>query len=91
MLMYPYISLGTMDTTKSWDGCLKFGSLPYINMMFRGIHYLKPPCRVGLVVRMSTSHTVGCGFASQPGHTKDHHKNGTNYHPVLHTCIRVGV
>ena len=35
-------------------------------------------CRVGLVVSMSASHTVGREFASQPGHTKDHHKNGTN-------------
>ena len=36
------------------------------------------PCWVGLVVSMSASHMVGCGFASRPGHTKDHHKNGTN-------------
>ena len=31
------------------------------------------PCRVGLVVSVSVSHKVGRGFASQPGHTKDHH------------------
>ena len=30
-------------------------------------------CRVGLVVSVSVSHTVGRGFASRPGHTKDHH------------------
>ena len=36
------------------------------------------PCWVGLMVSVSASHTVGCGFASRPGHTKDHHKNGTN-------------
>ena len=28
----------------------------------------------GLVVSMSASHAVGCGFASRMGHTKDHHK-----------------
>ena len=32
-------------------------------------------CPVGLVVSVSASHT-GRGFASRPGHTKDHHKNG---------------
>ena len=36
------------------------------------------PCRVGLVVSVSASHTVGREFASRLGHTKDHHKNGTN-------------
>ena len=35
-------------------------------------------CRVGLVISVSTSHTVGREFVSRPGHTKDHHKNGTN-------------
>ena len=28
----------------------------------------------GLVVSVSASHAVGRGFASRPGHTKDHHK-----------------
>ena len=37
------------------------------------------PCWVGLVVGVSASRTVGCEFASPPGHTKDHHKNGTNF------------
>ena len=27
---------------------------------------------------ISASLTVGREFASRPGHTKDHHKNGTN-------------
>ena len=31
--------------------------------------------RVGLVVSVSASHTAGRGFASRPGHTKDHHKH----------------
>ena len=33
---------------------------------------------------MSASHTVGREFASRPGHTKDHHKNGTDCLPVWH-------
>ena len=40
------------------------------------------PDRVGLVVGVSASHTVGRGFASRLGHTIDHHKNGTNYLPA---------
>ena len=40
------------------------------------------PCRVGLVVSVSASHTVGREFASRPGLTKDHHKNGTNCLPA---------
>ena len=36
------------------------------------------PCRVGSVSSVSASRTVGREFASRPGHTKDHHKNGTN-------------
>ena len=30
------------------------------------------PCRVCLVVSVSASHAVGCGFAFRLGHTKDH-------------------
>ena len=40
--------------------------------------------RVGLVVSVSTSHTVGCGFAYRPGYTKDHFKNDTNCLPAWH-------
>ena len=40
------------------------------------------PCRVGSVSSVSASHTVGREFASRPGHTKDHHKNGTNCLPA---------
>ena len=36
------------------------------------------PCRVGSV----GSVLVGREFASRPGHTKDHHKNGTNCLPA---------
>ena len=38
---------------------------------------------VGLVVSLSASHVVGRGFASQLGHTKDHHKNGTKPAPCM--------
>ena len=40
------------------------------------------PCRVGLVGSVSTSRTVGREFASRPGRTKDHYKNGTNCLPA---------
>ena len=39
---------------------------------------------IGLVVSVCASRTVGREFASRPGHTKDHHKNGTNCLPVYH-------
>ena len=42
------------------------------------------PCLVGLVISVSASHTVVREFASRPGHTKDHHKNGTNCLPAWH-------
>ena len=45
----------------------------------------------GLVVVMSDSHVVSCGFAPLLGYTKDHHKNVTNCLPAWHTGIRVGV
>ena len=48
-------------------------------------------CWVGLVVSISTSHTVGLGFASRPSRTEDHHENGTNCLPALHACVGVGV
>ena len=47
----------------------------------------KPHC-VGFVVIVPTSHALV--FAPRPGHTKDHHKNGTNCLPAWHACIRVG-
>ena len=42
----------------------------------------RSPCRVGLVVSVSASHTVGHEFASRLGHTKDHHINSTNCLPA---------
>ena len=57
------------------------------------LHIVYSPCQVGLVMSLSASHMVGrCNwFASRPGHTKDHHKNGTKCLPALHACVRVGV
>ena len=49
------------------------------------------PRRVGFVVSVSASNAVGRRFAPRPGHTKDHHKNGTNCLPALHACVRIGV
>ena len=48
--------------------------------------------RVGLaliVVSVSASHEVDHEFATRPGHTKDHHKNGTNCLPAWH-AMRLG-
>ena len=45
------------------------------------------PRQVGLVVSMSTSQAVSCGFTPLTGHTKDHHKNGTNFLPAWHTLL----
>ena len=45
---------------------------------------LGQPCRVGLVVSVFASHTVGHEFASRPGHTTDHHQNGRNCLPAWH-------
>ena len=42
-----------------------------------------------LVVSVSASHTVGRWFTSRAGHTKDHHKNGTNCLPAWHACFRL--
>ena len=41
-------------------------------------------CRVGLVVSVSASRTIGSEFASRPGHTKDLHKNGKDCLPAWH-------
>ena len=49
------------------------------------------PRLVGLVVSVSASHAVGHGFAPRPGHTKDHHKNGTNCLLAWNACNREGV
>ena len=45
----------------------------------------------GLAVITCPPHVVGRGFAPRSGHTKHHHKNGTNCLPDWHTCIRVAV
>ena len=57
----------------------------------RTFHNITKPCRVGSVGSVSASRTVGREFASRPGDTKDHHKNGANCLPAWHACVRVGV
>ena len=51
-------------------------------MISPGNKQIHRPCRVGLVVGASASHTVGREFAPRPGHTKDHHENGTDCLPA---------
>ena len=41
--------------------------------------------------KKNASHAVGRGFTSQPDHTKDHHRNGTNSLPGRHACVRAYV
>ena len=53
-------------------------------ILFIAILSLIRPCRVGSDGSLSASRTVGREFASRPGHTKDHHKNGTNCLPAWH-------
>ena len=55
-----------------WKKLLSFGDPPMLVI----------PCRVGSVGSVSASRTVGREFASRSGHTKDHHKNGTNCLPA---------
>ena len=40
--------------------------------------------RIGMAQWLSVPafHVVGCGSVPRPGHTKDHHKNGTNCLPA---------
>ena len=54
----------------------------YIYIYIYTYTYTYIPCRVGSVVSVSASRTVGHEFASRPGHTKDHHTNGTNCLPA---------
>ena len=70
---------------------LIFGRLRIYRL--NGLYNIVSPRRVGLVVSVSASHTVGRGFASRPGHTKGHHKNVTNLHclTALHACVKVEI
>ena len=63
---------------------------PQIWLNFQHPHYHFKPCRVGLVVSVSASHIVGHEFASQQGHIKDQHENGTNCLPAWH-AMRKGM
>ena len=40
---------------------------------------------------MTVSGWLSHEFASRPGHTKDHHKNGINCLPAWHAMVTVGV
>ena len=63
-----------------------FGEKLYLIWTFSSGNTAQPshtkPCRVGLVGSVSASRTVGREFTSRPGHTKDHHENGTNCLPA---------
>ena len=59
--------------------------MSFVNYIFYSAILI--PCRVGSVGSVSASRTVGREFASRPGHTIDHHKNGTNCLPAL-ACMR---
>ena len=60
------------------------GQYPQTSYTFSVESYNRSPCRVGSVGSVSASRTVGREFASRPGHTKDHNKNGTNCLPAWH-------
>ena len=78
---YACIYLHSISTMRSGEP-----SQPILNVVIWQ-YYFKvtfQPCWVGLVVSVSVSHPVGREFTSWPGHTKDHHKNGTNCLPAWH-------
>ena len=60
---------------------IKFENVKFIISSY--MNYFRP-CRVGSFGSVSASRMVGREFASRPGHTKDHHKNGTNCLPAWH-------
>ena len=62
-------------------GILNFTACRYFKTYINLYHWFR--VGFGLVGSMSTSHTVGREFASRQGHTKDHHKNGTNCLPAM--------
>ena len=68
-----FIMLCTSQFQSFQDLSVFFRSL-YINLFIKfDIFSFKLLCQVGLVVSVSTFHTVSRGFTSQSGHTKDHH------------------
>ena len=80
-----------MKILKAWYFCLFF------HIRFHIYCDIKVNCkavdRVGvcLLVIVSASRALGHGFPHQPGHTKDHHKNGTNFLPAWHASVWVAV
>ena len=84
-----------MSTSYLVNGALIYNRRQIITMQYTDTYiniHNHLPLRVGLVVSVSTSHTVGREFASRPGHTKHHHKNGTDclpaWHAVQHDCLK---
>ena len=59
--------------------------------MFPSWSFVSGPRWDGSVVCVSALHAVVNGFVPGLGHTKDHHKNGTNCLPTWHAGVRVGV
>ena len=76
------------QTTRSPGACAAHGASQnpgqYIYTYIYDLCYIHCTMSGGLVVSVSASHTVGREFASRTGHTKDHHKNGTNCLPAWH-------
>ena len=68
------------------DMALRMLKSPHFNARMNALKEVSSrlvgPCRVGSVGSVSASLTVGREFASRPGHTKDHHTNGTNCLPA---------
>ena len=80
-LLFPsiaHISEYDMQAHRLVFGCILCSSISSFTLIIK-------PCRVSLVVCVFASLTVGREFASRPGHTKGHHKNGTNCLPAWHT------
>ena len=60
-----------------------FGSIYYFKKkIFCVVIYICIYICIRSVGSVSASRTVGHEFASRPGHTEDHHKNGTNCPPA---------
>ena len=69
------ITLSSYLASCAWSFALTY-------MLCTFVFTSEQPCRVGSVGSVSASRTVCREFASRPGHTKDHHKNGTNCLPA---------
>ena len=73
--------LRTIVSLHVFESAIRLVAAKLWNILEARMLYDKP-CRVGSVGSVPASRTVGREFASRPGHTKDHHKNGTNCLPA---------